>query len=267
MECDIFMGTEDIRRQSLNVFRMKLLGARIHEVTSGTATLKDAMNEALRFWVSHVRDTFYVIGTVAGPHPYPQMVRDFQSVIGNETKRQIMEAEGRLPDVAVACIGGGSNAMGLFYPFINDSSVRLVGVEAAGLGVASGKHAASISAGRVGVLHGNKTYLLQNDDGQIQHAHSISAGLDYPGVGPEHALLNDLGRAEYVSVTDDEALAAFRMLTEMEGIMPALESAHAVAHLLKLAPELSPDAVIVVCLSGRGDKDIHTVAEAMGVEL
>ena len=267
MECDIFMGTEDIRRQSLNVFRMKLLGARVHEVTSGTATLKDAMNEALRFWVSHVRDTFYVIGTVAGPHPYPQMVRDFQSVIGNETKQQIMEAEGRLPDVAVACIGGGSNAIGLFYPFINDSSVRLVGVEAAGLGVASGKHAASISAGRVGVLHGNKTYLLQNDDGQIQHAHSISAGLDYPGVGPEHALLNDLGRAEYVSVTDNEALAAFRMLTEMEGIMPALESAHAIAHLLKLAPELSPDAVIVVCLSGRGDKDIHTVAEAMGVEL
>ncbi|MGK2944602.1 MAG: tryptophan synthase subunit beta [Desulfuromonadales bacterium] len=267
MECDIFMGTEDIRRQSLNVFRMKLLGARVHEVTSGTATLKDAMNEALRYWVSHVRDTFYVIGTVAGPHPYPQMVRDFQSVIGLESKEQILEAEGRLPDVAVACIGGGSNAMGLFYPFINDSSVRLIGVEAAGLGVATGKHAASISAGRVGVLHGNKTYLLQNEDGQIQHAHSISAGLDYPGVGPEHALLNDLGRAEYVSVTDDEALAAFRMLTEMEGIIPALESAHAVAHLLKLAPEFSPDAVIVVCLSGRGDKDIHTVAEAMGVEL
>ncbi len=267
MECDIFMGTEDIRRQSLNVFRMKLLGARVHEVTSGTATLKDAMNEALRYWVSHVRDTFYVIGTVAGPHPYPQMVRDFQAVIGHETKRQVLEAEGRLPDVAVACIGGGSNAMGLFYPFIDDSSVRLVGVEAAGLGVATGKHAASISAGRVGVLHGNKTYLLQDDDGQIQHAHSISAGLDYPGVGPEHALLNDLGRAEYVSVTDDQALAAFRMLTEMEGIIPALESAHAVAHLFKLAPELSPEAVIVVCLSGRGDKDIHTVAEAMGVEL
>ncbi|MDT8444371.1 MAG: tryptophan synthase subunit beta [Desulfuromonadales bacterium] len=267
MECDIFMGTEDIRRQSLNVFRMKLLGARVHEVTSGTATLKDAMNEALRYWVSHVRDTFYVIGTVAGPHPYPQMVRDFQAVIGHESKQQILEAEGRLPDVAVACIGGGSNAMGLFYPFIDDSSVRLVGVEAAGLGVATGRHAASISAGRVGVLHGNKTYLLQDDDGQIQHAHSISAGLDYPGVGPEHALLNDLGRAEYVSVTDDEALAAFRMLTEMEGIIPALESAHAVAHLLKLAPELSPEAVIVVCLSGRGDKDIHTVAEAMGVEL
>ncbi len=267
LECDVFMGTEDIRRQSLNVFRMKLLGARVHEVTSGTATLKDAMNEAMRYWVTHVRDTFYVIGTVAGPHPYPQMVRDFQSVIGREAKAQILDVEGRLPDAAVACIGGGSNAMGLFYPFIDDSSVRLVGVEAAGLGVQTDKHAASISAGRVGVLHGNKTYLLQDDDGQIQHAHSISAGLDYPGVGPEHALLNDLGRAEYVSVTDDEALAAFRMLTEMEGIIPALESAHAIAHLLKLAPELSPEQVILVCLSGRGDKDIHTVAEAMGVEL
>ncbi|MCK4508160.1 MAG: tryptophan synthase subunit beta [Desulfuromonadales bacterium] len=267
LECDVFMGTEDIRRQSLNVFRMKLLGARVHEVTSGTATLKDAMNEAMRYWVTHVRDTFYVIGTVAGPHPYPQMVRDFQSVIGREAKAQILDVEGRLPDVAVACIGGGSNAMGLFYPFIDDTSVRLVGVEAAGLGVQTDKHAASISAGRVGVLHGNKTYLLQDDDGQIQHAHSISAGLDYPGVGPEHALLNDLGRAEYVSVTDDEALAAFRMLTEMEGIIPALESAHAIAHLLKLAPELSPEEVILVCLSGRGDKDIHTVAEAMGFEL
>ena len=267
LECDIFMGTEDIRRQALNVFRMKLLGARVHEVTSGTATLKDAMNEAMRYWVTHVRDTFYVIGTVAGPHPYPQMVRDFQSIIGREAKEQMLAMEGRLPDVAVACIGGGSNAMGLFYPFIDDSSVRLVGVEAAGLGVNTDKHAASISAGRVGVLHGNKTYLLQDDDGQIQHAHSISAGLDYPGVGPEHALLNDLGRAEYVSVTDDEALAAFRMLTEMEGIIPALESAHAIAHLFKLAPELSPEQVILVCLSGRGDKDIHTVAEAMGVEL
>lgn len=267
LECDIFMGTEDIRRQSLNVFRMKLLGARVHEVTSGTATLKDAMNEALRYWVTHVRDTFYVIGTVAGPHPYPQMVRDFQSVIGLESKEQLMEAEGVLPDVAVACIGGGSNAMGLFHPFVDDASVRLIGVEAAGLGVDTDKHAASISAGRVGVLHGNKTYLLQDDDGQIQHAHSVSAGLDYPGVGPEHALLNDLGRAEYVSVTDDEALAAFRMLTEMEGIIPALESAHAIAHLLKLAPGLSPEQVILVCLSGRGDKDIHTVAEAMGVDL
>ncbi len=267
LECDVFMGTEDIRRQALNVFRMKLLGARVHEVTSGTATLKDAMNEAMRYWVTHVRDTFYVIGTVAGPHPYPQMVRDFQTVIGREAKEQILEAEGRLPDVAVACIGGGSNAMGLFHPFIDDLSVRLVGVEAAGLGVATDKHAASISAGRVGVLHGNKTYLLQDDDGQIQHAHSISAGLDYPGVGPEHALLNDIGRAEYVSVTDDEALAAFRMLTEMEGIIPALESAHALAHLFKLAPELSAEEVILVCLSGRGDKDIHTVAEAMGIEL
>jgi tryptophan synthase beta chain len=267
MECDVFMGTEDIRRQALNVFRMKLLGARVHEVTSGTATLKDAMNEAMRYWVTHVRDTFYVIGTVAGPHPYPQMVRDFQAVIGREAKDQILEVEGRLPDVAVACIGGGSNAMGLFYPFIDDLSVRLVGVEAAGLGVATGKHAASISAGRVGVLHGNKTYLLQDDDGQILHAHSISAGLDYPGVGPEHALLNDIGRAEYHSVTDDEALAAFRLLTEMEGIIPALESAHAIAHLLKLAPELSAEQVILVCLSGRGDKDIHTVAEAMGIEL
>jgi tryptophan synthase beta chain len=221
----------------------------------------------MRYWVTHVRDTFYVIGTVAGPHPYPQMVRDFQSVIGREAKAQILDVEGRLPDAAVACIGGGSNAMGLFYPFIDDSSVRLIGVEAAGLGMQTDKHAASISAGRVGVLHGNKTYLLQDDDGQIQHAHSISAGLDYPGVGPEHALLNDLGRAEYVSVTDDEALAAFRMLTEMEGIIPALESAHAIAHLLKLAPELPPEQVILVCLSGRGDKDIHTVAEAMGVEL
>ena len=267
LQCDIFMGTEDIRRQSLNVFRMKLLGARVHEVTSGTATLKDAMNEALRYWVTHVRDTFYVIGTVAGPHPYPQMVRDFQSVIGHESKQQLMEAEGLLPDVAVACIGGGSNAMGLFYPFVNDASVRLIGVEAAGLGVETGKHAASISAGRVGVLHGNKTYLLQDEDGQIQHAHSISAGLDYPGVGPEHALLKDIGRAEYVSVTDDQALAAFRMITEMEGIIPALESAHAIAYLLKLAPELSPEKVILVCLSGRGDKDIHTVAEAMGVDL
>ena len=267
MQCDIFMGTEDIRRQALNVFRMKLLGARVHDVTSGTATLKDAMNEALRYWVTNVRDTFYVIGTVAGPHPYPQMVRDFQAVIGREAKAQLYEAEGRLPDVAVACIGGGSNAMGLFHPFVDDLTVSLVGVEAAGLGIASGKHAASISAGKVGVLHGNKTFLLQDDDGQIQHAHSVSAGLDYPGVGPEHAYLKALGRAEYVSVTDDEALAAFRMLTEMEGIIPALESAHAIAHLQELAPSLPPEAVILVCLSGRGDKDIHTVAEAIGFEL
>ncbi|PLX98597.1 MAG: tryptophan synthase subunit beta [Desulfuromonas sp.] len=267
MECDVFMGTEDIRRQSLNVFRMRLLGAKVHGVTSGTATLKDAMNDALRHWVTHVRDTFYVIGTVAGPHPYPMLVRDFQSVIGRETRRQILEVEGRLPDAAVACIGGGSNAMGLFYPFVEDQGVRLIGVEAAGLGVDSGKHAASIGAGKVGVLHGNKTYLLQDDDGQIEHAHSISAGLDYPGVGPEHALLNELGRAEYVSITDDEALNGFKLLTELEGVIPALESAHAIAQVAKLAPQMSKDAVLVVCLSGRGDKDMHTVAEAMGVEL
>jgi len=267
MECDVFMGTEDIRRQSLNVFRMKLLGARVHGVTSGTATLKDAMNDALRYWVTHVRDTFYVIGTVAGPHPYPEMVRDFQAVIGKETREQILALEGRLPDVAIACVGGGSNAMGLFYPFVNDQSVRLVGVEAAGFGVATGKHAASISAGRVGVLHGNKTYLLQNADGQIEHAHSISAGLDYPGVGPEHAHLHDIGRAEYVPVTDDEALEAFQRLTRLEGIIPALESSHAIAHVIKLAPTLPREQIIVVCLSGRGDKDIHTVADAMGVEL
>ncbi|RME37871.1 MAG: tryptophan synthase subunit beta [Deltaproteobacteria bacterium] len=267
MDCQVFMGAEDIRRQALNVFRMKLLGAEVHEVTSGTATLKDAMNDALRYWVTHVRDTFYVIGTVAGPHPYPEMVRDFQAVIGREARRQILEAEGRLPDVAIACIGGGSNAMGLFYPFVEDEQVQLVGVEAAGLGVASGKHAASIGAGRVGVLHGNKTYLLQNTDGQIEHAHSISAGLDYPGVGPEHALLHEIGRAEYVSATDDEALEAFNLLTRLEGIIPALESAHAVAEVVRRAPDMGRDQIMVVCLSGRGDKDIHTVAEAMGVAL
>ncbi|SDZ92210.1 tryptophan synthase, beta chain [Desulfuromusa kysingii] len=267
MECEVFMGKEDIRRQSLNVYRMKLLGAKVIEVTSGTATLKDAMNDALRHWVTHVRDTFYVIGTVAGPHPYPLLVRDFQSVIGIEAKQQLQEAEGCLPDVAVACIGGGSNAMGLFYPFIDDLSVQLLGVEAAGFGVATGKHAASISAGSPGVLHGNKTYLLQDDDGQIQHAHSISAGLDYPGVGPEHAHLNDIERAQYVSVTDDEALHAFHQLTRLEGIIPALESAHAIAQVIKLAPTLGADKIILVNLSGRGDKDIHTVAESSGVEL
>lgn len=265
-ECEVFMGTEDIRRQALNVFRMKLLGAKVHGVTSGTATLKDAMNDAMRHWVTHVRDTFYVIGTVAGPHPYPQMVRDFQTVIGRESREQILATAGRLPDAAIACIGGGSNAAGMFLPFVDDDKVRLIGVEAAGLGVDTDKHAASISAGSVGVLHGNKTYLLQDDDGQIQHAHSISAGLDYPGVGPEHAFLKDIGRAEYVSVTDDEALAAFRLLTEQEGILPALESAHAIAEVIKLAPTLSSDAILLVCLSGRGDKDIHTVAEAMGVQ-
>jgi len=266
LECEIFMGTEDIRRQSLNVFRMKLLGAKVHGVTSGTATLKDAMNDALRHWVTHVRDTFYIIGTVAGPHPYPLMVRDFQSVIGTESKAQLQEARGCLPDVALACIGGGSNAMGLFYPFVRDAGVRLIGVEAAGYGVDTGKHAASISAGAPGVLHGNMTYLLQDEEGQIEHAHSISAGLDYPGVGPEHAHLHDIGRAEYVSVTDDEALDAFQRLTRVEGIIPALESAHAIAEVIKLAPTMSADQTILVCLSGRGDKDIHTVAETMGVE-
>jgi len=267
MQCDVFMGEEDIRRQALNVFRMKLLGAKVHPVTSGTATLKDAMNEALRYWVTHVRDTFYVIGTVAGPHPYPMLVRDFQAVIGREAREQFLAAESRLPDLLLACIGGGSNAMGLFYPFLADTEVRMMGVEAAGMGIATGRHAASIGAGSVGVLHGNKTYLLQDDDGQIAHAHSVSAGLDYPGVGPEHAHLKEIGRAEYVAVTDDEALQAFRLLTELEGIMPALESAHAVAQALKTAAQMGRDQAILVCLSGRGDKDIHTVASAMGVEL
>ncbi len=266
LECEVFMGAEDIRRQALNVFRMKLLGAKVHTVTSGTATLKDAMNDAMRHWVAHVRDTFYVIGTVAGPHPYPQMVRDFQTVIGREAREQILEVAGRLPDAAIACIGGGSNAAGLFMPFIDDAAVRLIGVEAAGLGVDTDKHAASISAGSVGVLHGNKTYLLQDDDGQIQHAHSISAGLDYPGVGPEHAYLKEIGRAEYVSVTDEEALNAFKLLTELEGIIPALESAHAIAEVTRLAPTMAADTILLVCLSGRGDKDMHTVAEAMGIQ-
>ena len=267
MQCDVFMGEEDIRRQALNVFRMKLLGATVHPVNSGTATLKDAMNEALRYWVTHVRDTFYVIGTVAGPHPYPMLVRDFQAIIGREARAQFLDCEGRLPELLLACIGGGSNAMGLFHPFINDAGVRMMGVEAAGLGIATGKHAASICAGSVGVLHGNKTYLLQDEDGQIAHAHSVSAGLDYPGVGPEHAYLKEIGRAEYVAVTDDEALQAFRLLTELEGIMPALESAHAVAQALKTAAQMGRNQAILVCLSGRGDKDIHTVATAMGIEL
>jgi len=267
LQCDVFMGEEDMRRQSLNVFRMKLLGAEVHPVNSGTATLKDAMNDALRYWVSHVRDTFYVIGTVAGPHPYPKMVRDFQAVIGRETKKQLQDKIGRLPDVVLACIGGGSNAMGLFYPFVDDKQVRMVGVEAAGHGIESGKHAASIGAGGVGVLHGNKTFLLQNTDGQIEHAHSISAGLDYPGVGPEHALLHELKRAEYVSITDNEALEGFKLLSELEGIIPALESAHAIAQVVKMAPQMDKDKNIVVCLSGRGDKDMHTVADAFGVNL
>jgi len=267
MECEVFMGEEDIHRQSLNVFRMKLLGAKVTPVTAGTATLKDAMNEALRNWVTYVKDTFYVIGTTAGPHPYPMMVRDFQSIIGRETKVQHDRAEKRLPDVLVAAVGGGSNALGLFYPFLDDTEVRMIGVEAAGFGIASGKHAAPLCAGRVGVLHGNKTYLLQDDNGQIAFAHSISAGLDYPGVGPEHAWLKDTGRAEYVSITDDEAMEGFKALTLEEGILPALESSHAIAHVLKLAPTLPRDKTIVVCLSGRGDKDIHTVADYMGVKL
>jgi len=267
LKCVVYMGAHDVERQQPNVFRMKLLGARVRPVASGTSTLKDAMNEALRYWVTNVRDTFYVIGTVAGPHPYPMLVRDFQAVIGEEARTQMMDEVGRLPDMAVACIGGGSNAMGLFYPFLEDREVRLVGVEAAGLGVASGRHAASIGAGSVGVLHGNKTYLLQDDQGQIAHAHSLSAGLDYPGVGPEHAYLKEIERAEYVAVTDQEALDAFHLLTRLEGIMPALESAHAVAQVLKDAPRMSPDQNILICLSGRGDKDIHTVAEASGMEL
>jgi tryptophan synthase beta chain len=267
MECEVFMGEEDIHRQSLNVFRMKLLGAKVTPVTAGTATLKDAMNEALRNWVTYVKDTFYVIGTTAGPHPYPMMVRDFQSVIGREAKLQHERAEKRLPDYLVAAVGGGSNALGLFYPFLDDKEVKMIGVEAAGFGIESGKHAAPLCAGRVGVLHGNKTYLLQDDNGQIAFAHSISAGLDYPGVGPEHAWLKDTGRAEYVSITDDEAMEGFKALTLEEGILPALESSHAIAHVLKLAPTLPKDKTIVVCLSGRGDKDIHTVAEYMGVKL
>ncbi len=267
LKCEIFMGAEDVRRQSLNVFRMKLLGASVSVVESGSKTLKDAMNEALRDWVATVRDTFYVIGTVAGPHPYPMMVRDFQSVIGEEARKQILRAEGRLPDACIACIGGGSNAMGLFHAFRNDRRVELIGVEAAGHGIETGQHAASLSAGQVGVLHGNKTYLLQDETGQIRNAHSISAGLDYPGIGPEHAWLRESGRASYVSATDDEAVKALELLTATEGIIPALESAHAVAHAIRLAPQLGRKKVLVVCLSGRGDKDMNTVADHLGVRL
>ncbi|MFA7404900.1 MAG: tryptophan synthase subunit beta [Pelobacteraceae bacterium] len=266
MQCEVFMGEEDTHRQAQNVFRMKLLGASVTPVTAGTATLKDAMNEAMRNWVTTIHETFYVIGTVAGPHPYPMMVRDFQSVIGAEVKRQHKKVEGRLPDYLVASVGGGSNAMGLFYPFLKDKTVRLVGVEASGFGIETGKHAAPLCAGSPGILHGNKTYLLQDQHGQITHAHSISAGLDYPGVGPEHSWLKDSGRAEYVSITDDEALEGFSTLTREEGIIPALESSHAIAYAMKLAPTLGKDKTLVICLSGRGDKDMHTVAEAMGVE-
>jgi len=267
MECVVYMGTEDIERQSLNVFRMKLLGAEVRPVDSGSRTLKDSLNEAIRDWITNVRDTYYLIGTVAGPHPYPTIVRELQSVIGAETKAQIMDKEGKLPDAIVACVGGGSNAMGIFHPFVEHRGVKLFGAEAAGYGIETGKHAASISAGRPGVLHGNKTYLLQDRRGQIQLAHSISAGLDYPGVGPEHSWLHDSGRAEYCAITDDQALEGFKILTEVEGIIPALESAHAVALGVRLAKEMEKDEVMVINLSGRGDKDMHTVAKAMGVSL
>ncbi|MEQ8992314.1 MAG: tryptophan synthase subunit beta, partial [Pseudomonadales bacterium] len=267
LKCRVYMGAEDVRRQSLNVYRMKLLGAEVVSVNSGSRTLKDALNEAMRDWVTNVDDTLYIIGTVAGPHPFPAMVRDFQSVIGQEARAQCLQAIGRLPDVLVACVGGGSNAIGLFHPFIDDVDVRLVGVEAGGLGVATGKHAAPLNAGRVGVLHGNRTYLMEDDDGQIIETHSISAGLDYPGVGPEHAYLKDIGRAEYDTVTDDEAMAAFRLLNRCEGILPALESSHAIAWLMRHARGLGSEQVVVVNLSGRGDKDIMTVAELDGIEL
>ena len=267
LPCTVYMGARDIERQAPNVFRMKLLGAKIVPVESGSQTLKDAMNEALRDWVSNVEDTFYIIGTAAGPHPYPMLVRDFQSVIGEETKEQIIEAEGRLPDSLVACIGGGSNALGLFYPFLDDKSVDLYGVEAAGKGLKTDMHAASLSLGSPGVLHGNRTYLLHDDDGQIIEAHSISAGLDYPGVGPEHSYLKDVDRVTYVAIEDQEALDAFQFCAKYEGILPALEPSHALGHVIKIAPKLNKDHIIIMNLCGRGDKDVFTVAEALGVKL
>ncbi|GAB6043692.1 tryptophan synthase subunit beta [Endothiovibrio diazotrophicus] len=267
MECVVYMGAEDIERQKINVYRMRLLGAQVHSVTSGSKTLKDALNEAMRDWVTNVDNTFYIIGTVAGPHPYPAMVRDFQAIIGREAKAQIQEMTGRLPDALVACVGGGSNAMGLFYPFLEDREVQLYGVEGGGHGVESGEHAAPLCAGKPGVLHGNRTYLMEDEDGQIMETHSISAGLDYPGVGPEHAWLKDTGRATYVAATDDEALAAFHTLTRTEGIIPALESSHALAYAAKLAPTMDREQILVVNLSGRGDKDIHTVAELEGIKV
>jgi tryptophan synthase beta chain len=267
LECEIFMGSEDIIRQAPNVLRMKLLGARVNSVESGSKTLKDAMNEAIRDWVTNVYNTFYIIGSVAGPHPYPMMVRDFQSVIGVEARRDVKKMTGRLPDLLVACVGGGSNAMGLFYPFLKDMKVKMAGVEAAGLGLKTGKHSASISRGSVGVLHGSKSYLLQDKQGQILHAHSISAGLDYPGVGPEHSFLHDSGRVEYVSITDKEALSAFKLLCKVEGIIPALESSHAIAYAAKAARKLGKGKIVLVNLSGRGDKDLSTVAGLMGLEL
>jgi len=267
LECVVYMGAEDIQRQAMNVFRMKLLGAEVVPVTSGSRTLKDALNEAMRDWVTNVDNTFYIIGTVAGPHPYPAMVRDFQTIIGRESREQILQHEGRLPDALVACVGGGSNAIGLFYPFLEDSEVAIYGVEAAGYGLDTGRHAAPLCAGKPGVLHGNRTYLMEDSHGQIIHTHSISAGLDYPGVGPEHAWLKDSGRANYVSVNDDEALQAFHDLTRIEGILPALESSHALAYVTRLAPTMGKDQIIIINLSGRGDKDIHTVATHEGITL
>jgi len=267
LECEIFMGKEDVARQSLNVFRMKLLGAKVRVVEGGSQTLKDAMNEALRDWVTHVRHTYYLIGSVAGPHPYPMMVRDFQSVIGKEARRQSLKAEGRLPDYLVACVGGGSNSMGLFYPFVRDRKVRMLGVEAAGRGLRTGKHAASILGGEVGVLHGSKSYVLQDERGQIRETHSIAAGLDYPGVGPELSYLRDRGRVQFVSATDSEAIEAIKFLAEVEGIIPALESAHAVAAVMRLAPRLAKHRTVIINLSGRGDKDMITVGDYLGVRL
>jgi tryptophan synthase beta chain len=265
MECVVYMGSEDVKRQAPNVYRMKLLGATVVPVESGSKTLKDALNEAMRDWVTNVESTFYIIGSVAGPHPYPMMVRDFQAVIGEESKVQMLEQVGRQPDAVIACVGGGSNAIGLFYPYIDVEGVRLIGVEAAGLGLASGKHAATLCAGRPGVLHGARTYLMQDDNGQITETHSVSAGLDYPGVGPEHSWLKDSGRAEYVAVTDQEALDAFHALCRFEGIIPALETAHALAHAARIAPQMSGDAILLVNLSGRGDKDMNTVAQLSGL--
>lgn len=267
LECVVYMGSVDVARQALNVYRMKLLGATVVSVESGSKTLKDALNEALRDWVTNVDNTFYIIGTVAGPHPYPAMVRDFQTVIGHEAKQQCLEATGRLPNALVACVGGGSNAIGLFHPFIDDASVAMYGVEAAGDGIETGRHSAPLSAGKPGVLHGNRTYLMSDEDGEIIETHSISAGLDYPGVGPEHAWLKDSGRANYVSITDTEAMAGFHALTKMEGIIPALESSHALAYTMKLAPTMKKDDIIIVNLSGRGDKDMHTIAQREGIEL
>src|SRR5690554_1608174 len=267
LECVVYMGATDIERQKINVYRMKLLGARVVPVTSGSATLKDALNEAMRDWVTNVADTFYIIGTVAGPDPYPRMVRDFNAVAGREARAQVLEEYGRLPDVVTACVGGGSNAIGIFHAFLNDRGVRIVGAEAAGEGIGSGRHAASLSAGRPGVLHGNRTYLLCDDDGQVTETHSISAGLDYPGVGPEHAFLKETGRADYVGVTDDEALEAFHALARTEGILPALESSHAVAQAIRLARQLPRDGIVLCNLSGRGDKDVHTIAAREGVEV